>query len=226
VDNIIGQIDKGVSTRNSISNYCKHLAFVSQIEPKSIVDALKDENWVAAMHDELNQFTRNYVWLLVPKTSCMNIIETKWVFRNKLDESGVITRNKVRLVAKGYNQEEGIDYDETFAPVARLEVMRLLLAFSCMNGFKLFQIDVKSALFNGFINEKVYVSQPPDFEDHQHPYHVCKLKTALYGLKKAPRQWYDRLRNFLLSHDYERGKLIRLFLLKSQNLSYFGSNLC
>ncbi|XP_068471792.1 uncharacterized mitochondrial protein AtMg00820-like [Phaseolus vulgaris] len=128
----------GLSTRNSISNYYKHMTFVSQIEPKSIYDALKDENWVVAMHDELNQFTRNDVCFLVPKTDCMDVIGTKWVFRNKVDEYGVITRNKARLVAKGYYQEEGIDYDEIFAPVARLEVVRLLLAFSCMSGFKLF----------------------------------------------------------------------------------------
>ena len=147
------------------------------------------------------------MWTLVPKVDNMTIIGTKWVFKIKLDEVGVITRNKVRLVAKGYNQEEGIDYDETFAPVAKLEVVRLLLAFACMNGFKLFQMDVKSDFLNGFINEEVYVSQPPSFEDHQNPNHVYKLKKALYGLKQAPRQWYERLNNFLLSHDYERGKI-------------------
>ena len=117
----------------------------------------------------------------------MNIIGCKWVFRNKLDESGVTIRNKARLVVKGYNQEEGIDYGETFTPVARLEVERLLLAFACMSGFKLFQMDVKSAFLNGIINEEVYVEQPPYFEDHQHPSHVYKLKKALYGLEQAPR---------------------------------------
>jgi len=203
------------------------MAFVSQIEPKSIGDALKDEGWVAAMHDELNQFTRNDVWSLVPNTDCMNVIGTKWVFRNKLDESGVITRNKARLVAKCYNQEEGIDYDETFAPVARLEAMGLLLAFACMSGFKPFQMDVKSAFLNGFINEEVYVSQPPNFEDHQHPNQVYNLKKALYGLKQVPRQWYERLSNFLLSHGYERGKIDKTFFVKkSKSAIIFGSNLC
>ena len=138
------------------------------------------------MYEELNQFARNDVWFLVPKTYEMNIIGSKWVFINKLDEVGVMTRNKARLVAKGYNQEEGIDYDETFVPVARLEAVRLLLAFACMSGFNLFQMDVKSAFLNGFINEEVYVEQPPGFEDHQHPNHVFKLKKALYGLKQAP----------------------------------------
>jgi len=157
---------------------------------------------VDAMYEELNQFARNDVWFLVPKTYEMNIIGSKWVFINKLDEVGVMTRNKARLVAKGYNQEEGIDYDETFVPVARLEAVRLLLAFACMSGFNLFQMDVKSAFLNGFINEEVYVEQPPGFEDHQHPNHVFKLKKALYGLKQAPRKSYEKLSNFLLSHGY------------------------
>ena len=142
------------------------------------------------------------------------MIGTKWVFRNKSDDSGIITRNKARLVAKGYDQAEGIDYDETFAPVARLEAVRLLLAFACMSGFKLFQMDVKSAFLNGIVNEKIYVSQPPGFEDHKHPECVYKLKKALYGLKQAPCQWYERLSLCLLSHEYERGKVDKILFIK------------
>jgi len=184
---VIGQVQKGVSTRGALNHYCEHMAFVSQVEPKTVADALEDSNWINAMHEELNQFARNEVWTLVPKTDQMNVIDTKWVFKNKLDEQGVIVRNKARLVAKGYNQEEGIDYGETYEPVARLEAVRLLLAYACMNGFKLHQMDVKSAFLNGYIGEEVYVRQPPGFEDHKHPNHVFKLKKALYGLKQAPR---------------------------------------
>ena len=115
----------------------------------------------------------------------MNTIGCKWVFRNKLDESGVITRNKARLVAKGYNKEEGIDYGETFALVARLEDLRLLMAFACMNGFKLFQMDVKSVFLNGIINEEVYVVQPPSFEDHQHPNHDTVEPSGVQALKNS-----------------------------------------
>jgi len=128
----------------------------------------------------------------------MNIIGTKWVFKNKLDENGVITRNKDCLVAKGYNQQEGIDFGETYAPVTRLKAIKLLLVYARVMNFKLFQMDVKSVFLNGYIDEEVYVSQPPGFEDHKYPNHVYKLKKSLYGLKQAPIQWYERLNNFLL----------------------------
>jgi len=105
-------------------------------------------------------------------------------FQEKIDEQGVIVRNKARLVAKGYNQEEGIDFGETYAPVAGLEAVRLLVEYACMKGFRLHQMDVKSAFLNGYIDEEVYVSQHPGFEDHNNPNHVFKLKKALYGLKQ------------------------------------------
>ncbi|GJU53647.1 retrovirus-related pol polyprotein from transposon TNT 1-94 [Tanacetum coccineum] len=159
-------------------------------------------NWIVAMQEELNQFIANDVWELVPQPRNMTIIGTKWVFRNKLDENGIVSRNKARLVAQGYNQQEGIDYDETYAPVARLESIRILLAYACALDFKLFQMDVKSAFLNGFINEEVYVAQPPGFIDFEKPDHVYKLKKALYGLKQAPKAWYDRLKAFLIKHEY------------------------
>nr|GEX05854.1 copia protein [Tanacetum cinerariifolium] len=117
----------------------------------------------------------------------MTIIGTKWVFRNKLDENGVVSRNKARLVAQGYYQQERIDYDETYAPVARLESIRILLAYACALNFKLFQMDLKSAFINGFINDEVYVAQPSGFIDFAKPNHVYRLKKALYGLKQAPK---------------------------------------
>ncbi|GJY65740.1 retrovirus-related pol polyprotein from transposon TNT 1-94 [Tanacetum coccineum] len=123
-------------------------------EPKNVNEVLGDESWIVAMQEELNQFVANDVWELVPQPRNMTIIGTKWVFRNKLDENGVVSRNKARLVAQGYNQQEGIDYDETYAPVARLESIRILLAYACALDFKLFQMDVKSAFLNGFINEE------------------------------------------------------------------------
>ncbi|GKA39287.1 retrovirus-related pol polyprotein from transposon TNT 1-94 [Tanacetum coccineum] len=135
----------------------------------------------------------------------MTIIGTKWVFRNKLDENGILSRNKARLVTQGYNQQEGIDYDETYALVARLDSIRILLAYACALDFKLFQMDVKSAFLNGFINEEVYVAQPPGFIDFEKKDHVYKHKKALYGLKQAPKAWYDRLKAFLIKHEYKIG---------------------
>ncbi|GJT07486.1 retrovirus-related pol polyprotein from transposon TNT 1-94 [Tanacetum coccineum] len=172
------------------------------LEPKNVNKALKDESWIIAMQEELNQFVANDVWKLVPHPKCTTIVKTKWVYRNKLDEKGVVSRNKARLVSQGYNQQEGIDYDETYAPVARLESIRILLAYACALDFKLFQMDVKSAILNGFINEEVYVAQPPGIIDFEKPDHVYKLKKALYGLKQAPNAWYGRLKAILIKHEY------------------------
>ena len=121
------------------------------------------------------------------------------------------------LITKATIKMKRLTMEKPYALVARLEVVRLLLAFACMSGFKLFKMDVKSAFLNGFINEEVYVEQPPGFEDHQHPNHVFKLKKALYGLNQAPRQWYERLSNFLLSHGYERGMIDKTLFIKKSN---------
>ena len=132
-----------------------------------------------------------------------------------MNEQGVIIRNKARLVAKGYNQEKDIDYDETFAPVARLEAIRMLLTFASFMNFKIYQMDIKSAFLNGFIEEEVYVEQPSGFEKFYFPNHVFKLSKALYGLKQVPRAWYERLSNFLLEKGFSKGKVdITLFIKK------------
>ena len=209
VDKILGSLSKGVSTRRQLASFCKHHAFVANFEPSKIDEAIDDPDWVMAMNEELNNFTRNEVWSLVerPKNTKHNVIGTKWVFKNKQDESGQVVRNKARLVAKGFSQVEGMDFEETFAPVARLEAIRIMLAYASFHNFKLYQMDVKSAFLNGPINEEVYVAQPPGFEDPHHPDHVYKLHKALYGLKQAPRAWYEHLRDFLLKNGFEIGKV-------------------
>ncbi|KAK1631891.1 hypothetical protein QYE76_006206 [Lolium multiflorum] len=162
------------------------------VEPLKVNDALGDPDWVIAMQEELNNFKRNDVWTLMKRPDhCRNVIGTKWVFKNKQDEHGIVIRNKARLVAQGYSQVEGVDFGETFAPVARLESIRILLAFASHHGFKLQQMDVKSAFLNGPLHEEVYVKQPPGFEDPHFLDHVFKLKKALYGLKQAPRAWFE-----------------------------------
>ena len=152
---------------------------------------------------------------LIPRDDSHQVIGTKWVFRNKLDEDGNITENKARLVAKGYRQEEGIDYDETYAPISSLEAICLLLAYASLMKLKLYQMDVKSAFLNGFIKENVYVEQPHGFEDYKFPNHIYKLKKALYRLKQAPRSWYEQLSTFLLENNFERGKINLTFFIES-----------
>jgi hypothetical protein len=167
------------------------------------------------MHDELENFERNQVWELVDPPPGCKPIGTKWVWKNKEGEKGEVVRNKSRLVAQGFSQKEGIDYDETFAPVARLEAIRILLDFSVAKGFKLHQMDVKSAFLNGVLEKEVYVRQPPRFESENYPHQVYKLRKALYGLKQAPRAWYGRLRGFLFERGFEMGKVDQtLFLLR------------
>jgi hypothetical protein len=135
-----------------------------------------------------------------------NVVGTKWVFCNKQDEHGVVTRNKARLMAKGSSQVEVLDFDETFAPVARLELIHILLAYATHHGFKLYQMGVKSAFLNDPIKEEVYVEQPPSFESEEYPNHVYKLHKVLYGLKQAPRAWYKCLRDFLIENGFRIGK--------------------
>jgi hypothetical protein len=137
------------------------------------------------------------------------------VWKNKEGDKGEVVRNKSRLVAQGFSRKEGIDYEETFAPVAHLEAIRILLAFSVAKGFKLHQMDMKSAFLNGVLEEEVYV-RPPGFESEKYPHLVYKLRKALYGLKQAPSAWYGRLRGFLFERGFEMGKVDQTLFLLSQ----------
>ena len=147
----------GVQTRSATRNDCFFSGFLSQVEPKKIEEALVDPDWVIVMQDELNQFERQKVWKLVARPKDKTVIGTRWVFRNKLDEYGIVTRNKAILVAKGYSQQEGIDYDKTYSPVARLEAINIFLELVAQSNFKVYQMDVKSAILNGELEEEVYV---------------------------------------------------------------------
>ncbi|GJR43658.1 putative ribonuclease H-like domain-containing protein [Tanacetum coccineum] len=154
------------------------------------------------------------VWTLVDLPKGKRAIGTKWVYRNKKDERGIVVRNKARLVAQGYTQEEGIDYDEVFAPVARIEAIRLFLAYASFMGLIVYQMDVKSAFLYGTIKEEVYVCQPPGFEDPQFLDKVYKVEKALYGLHQAPRAWYETLSTYLLENRYRRGTIDKTLFIK------------
>nr|GFB19699.1 hypothetical protein [Tanacetum cinerariifolium] len=190
---IIGDPKSSVRTRGQLANSCLFSCLLSSIEPANVAEALKDADWVSAMQEELDQFARLKVWRLVPRPEGKSVIKTKWIFKNKKDESSLVIRNKARLVAVGYSQQEGIDYDEMFTPVARIEAIRLFLAYAAHKDFNVYQMDVKTAFLNGILKEEVYVGQPLGFVSKQYPDHVYALDKALYGLKQAPRAWYDVL---------------------------------
>ncbi|GJS91724.1 putative ribonuclease H-like domain-containing protein [Tanacetum coccineum] len=208
LDQVIGDPSKPVMTRQRLhtdSEVCMYALTVSTIEPKNIKEAMADHSWIESMQDELNQFERLQVWELVPRPEGKNVIALKWLWKNKCDADNIVVRNKTRLVAKGYKQEEGIDFEESFAPVARLEAVRMFIAFAAHMNITIFQMDVKTAFLNGPLKEEVYVSQPEGFIDSEFPNHVYRLKKALYGLKQAPRAWYDKLSSFLIEHGFNKG---------------------
>nr|GEW27519.1 copia protein [Tanacetum cinerariifolium] len=166
------------------------------------------------MQEELLQFSLQKGWRLVDPPYGKKDIRTKWVYRNKKDETGIIVRNKARLEAQGHRKEEGIDYDEVFAPVAQIEVIKIFLAFASFMGFIVYQMDVKSAFLYGIIEEVVYVSQPLSFIDRQFSNKVYKVEKALYGLHQAPRAWYETLSTFLLQNGYRRGTINKTLFIK------------
>ncbi|WVZ90049.1 hypothetical protein U9M48_036382 [Paspalum notatum var. saurae] len=205
---LIRGLPKLRAEKDLVCHPCRHGKMVAASHipvSQDVSHALSDPNWVNAMHEELENFEGNHVSDFVEPPPNYRPIATKWVFKNKQGENGMVVRNKARLVAQGFCQKEGIDYEETFAPVARLEAIWILLAFAASKGFKLQQMDVKSAFLNGFIEEGVYVRQPPGFESARFPDRVYKLRKALYGLKQAPRDLYARLKSFLLlmSREFE-----------------------
>ncbi|GJV74331.1 putative ribonuclease H-like domain-containing protein, partial [Tanacetum coccineum] len=211
---LVSHIQAQQRSNHKDQQHCLFACFLSQSEPRKVTEALEDESWVEAMQEELLQFKLQQVWVLVDLPNGAKVIGTKWVYRNKKDERGVVVRNKARLVAQGHRQEEGIDYDEVFAPVARIEAIRLFLAFASFMGFIVYQMDVKSAFLYGTIDEEVYVSQPPGFVDPDHPTKVYKVVKALYGLHQAPRAWYATLSTFLVKHGYRRGTIDKTLFIR------------
>ncbi|GJZ23009.1 retrovirus-related pol polyprotein from transposon TNT 1-94 [Tanacetum coccineum] len=220
--NIIDEPLASITTRSRIrdsdvvsASECLYVNYLSEMDPKKLFEALEEEGWIIAMQKELNQFERNNVWTLVPKPHGKTIIGTKWIWKNKMDENGIVNKNKTRLVAQGYNQHEGIDYEETFASVARLKAIRIFLAYAAYMGFMVYQMDVKSAFLNGKISEEVYVQKPLGFESSEYPNHVCKLDKALYGLKQAPEKY---VKDLLKKYDLADCASVKCPMLPLNNL--------
>eukprot|EP00253_Pinus_taeda_P020723 PITA_20723 len=179
--------EAGVQTRRTITEASSYLALLSSIEPQNVNEACKDEFWAKAINEELEQIEDNNTWELVPRPHDKNIIATKWIFKNNLNENGEVIRNKARLVCKGYSQQEGIDFEETFAPIARLEAIGMFLALSSFQKFIVYQMDVKFAFLYGDLEEVVYIEKPDRFIFGNDAKLVYRLRKALYGLKQALR---------------------------------------
>nr|GFA54802.1 hypothetical protein [Tanacetum cinerariifolium] len=232
---VIRNPSQSVRTRRPLESdaeMCMFVLTVRRTEPKNIKEAMADSAWIESMQEELHQFDRLDVWELVDRPLCTNalygfkqapkawydelfkfllskgnVINLKWLWKNKRDEENTVIRNKSRLVAKGYAQKEGVDFEESFAPVARLEAVRLFIAYAAHKSFTIYQMDVKTAFLYGPLKEEVYVNQPDGFVDPYHPDKVYRLKKALYRLKQAPRTWYDELSKFLLSKGFTKGSI-------------------
>nr|GEZ97620.1 integrase, catalytic region, zinc finger, CCHC-type, peptidase aspartic, catalytic [Tanacetum cinerariifolium] len=165
---------------------------------------MADSAWIESIKEELHQFDRLDVWELLDISLCKNVINIKWIWKNKHDEENTVIRNKSLLVAKGYAQKEGINFEESFAPVARLEAVWLFIAYAAHKSFTVYQMDIKTTFLYGPLKEEVYVNQPDGFVDPYHPDQVYHLKKALFRLKQAPRAWYDELSNFLISKRFSK----------------------
>nr|GEV26002.1 hypothetical protein [Tanacetum cinerariifolium] len=213
LDQVIRDLRLATQTRNMSKNLEEH-GFV--------IHALKDPNWIEAMQKELLQFKLQEVWTLVDLPNGKRAIGTEWVFKNKKDKRGIVIRNKARLVTQGHTQEEGIDYDEVFAPVARIEAIRPFLAYASFKDFVVYQMDVKSDFLYGKIEEEVYVYQPPEFEDPDFLDKVYKVKKALYGLHQAPRAWYETLTTYLLDNGFQKGKIDKTLFIKRHKDDFYG----
>ncbi|GJS35574.1 putative ribonuclease H-like domain-containing protein [Tanacetum coccineum] len=197
---LVAKIQEGIKHKDFQN--CLFACFLSQIEPKKVIQALANPSWIEAMQT------------LVDLPNGKRVIGTKWVYKNKNDERGILVRNKARLVAQGHTQVDGIDYDEVFAPIPRIEAIRLFLAYASFMDFTVYQMDVKSAFLYSTIEDEVYVYQPPRFEDLQFPDKVYKVEKALYGLHQAPRAWYKTLSTYLLENGYKRWTIDKTLFIK------------
>nr|GEY55824.1 retrovirus-related Pol polyprotein from transposon TNT 1-94 [Tanacetum cinerariifolium] len=227
LEQVIGEPSRPVLTRNQLrsdGDMCMYALTVSTMKPKNVKEAMTDPAWIESMQEELLQFKRLNVWVLVPAPYNISPITLKWLFKNKHDEEQTVIRNKSRLLVKGYRQEEGIDFEESFAPVARMEAIRIFLAYVVHKSFSVFQMDVKTAFLHGSLKEDVYVCQPEGFIDADHPSHVYKLKKALYGLKQAPKAWYIQLFFDLMKSRFEMSMMreMTFFLGLQVNKSPYG----
>jgi hypothetical protein len=188
------------------SSYTALICDLPDEEPTCSEEAIQRKEWADAMTEEYQSIMKNEVWEIVPRSKNKDGVSYKWLFKIKHAANGSIEKYKARFVARGFSQKEGIDYEETFAPVARYTSIRTIIALAAKMKWKLHQMDVKTAFLNGVIEEEVYIEKPQGFEVEDRKSHVCRLKKALYGLKQAPRAWYGRIDSFLTSLGFTKSK--------------------
>jgi len=194
-DYVVTEIDKDVIT---------HFALFADCDPTNFESAVKEAKWKKAMDAEIEAIERNDTWELTDLPEGHKAIGVKWAFKTKLKENGEVDKHKARLVDKGYKQEYGVDYIEVFAPVARYDTIRLVVALAVQNSWYIFQLDVKSAFLHGNLEEEVYVEQPPGYIKIDNENKVYKLKKALCGLRQAPRAWYSRIEAYFLKTGFQK----------------------
>nr|GEX24395.1 retrovirus-related Pol polyprotein from transposon TNT 1-94 [Tanacetum cinerariifolium] len=208
IENLIDDPSRSVSMRKQIQTnamWCYFDAFLTSVKPKNFKQAMIEPSWIDAIQEEIHEFERLQVWGLVLCPDKVLLIKLKWIYKVKTDEFGGVLSNKARLVDQGFMQEEGIDFEESFAPVARIEAIRIFVANAAHKNIMIFQMDVKTAFLNGELKEEVYFSQPEGYVDQDNRSHVYKLKKTLYSLKQALRAWYDMLSSFLISQHFSKG---------------------
>jgi hypothetical protein len=195
-----------VKRRKPFFIYTALMCDLLEKEPTSFEEAFQMKEWADAMTEEYQSIIKNDVWEIVSRSKSKDVISSKWFFKIKHAADGSIEKYKARFVARGFSQKEGIDYEETFAPVARYTSIRTIITLAAKMKWKLHRMDVKKAFLNGVIEEELYIEQPQGFEVEDRKSHVCKLKKALYGLKQAPRAWYGRIDSFLTSLGFTKSK--------------------
>ena len=201
---------------------CLATTIVSPEEPATLVEALQEPKWCQAMKEEFDALQQNGMWHLVPRQPGVNVVDCRWVFKLKRHADGTIERHKARLVTKGFRQRHGIDYDDTFSPVVKPATVRLVLSVAVSRGWSLCQVDVKNAFLHGLLQETVYMTQPPGFEDVHRRDHICKLDKAIYGLKQAPRAWFSRLSTKLHELGFQSSSAdTSLFVLHTTSVTTF-----
>jgi hypothetical protein len=196
----VGNPKQAVRESKPPERFCSYIAMVSSIrefEPSTFEEASSRQVWRDAMMEEYNSIMKNDVWEVVPRPEGKSVVTSKWLYKLKHVADGGIEKYKARFLAQGFSQVEGVDNDDTFASVSRYTSIRVVISIAAEMGWKIHQMDVKTAFLNGLIEEEVSIEHALGFEVHGRESHVCRLKKALYGMKQAPRAWYLRIDTYL-----------------------------